>query len=74
MKKKLQLRKETIANLENHEMKAVNGGIDTLLCNEKTIRCVETLICKTDNCGCTKSICITLETHSCPESVFVCEM
>ena len=64
MKKKLQLRKETIANLENYEMKAVNGGI------KRTFLCLETTQCKTADCGCSKSICPTVITHSCVESMY----
>ncbi|MFA8300512.1 MAG: class I lanthipeptide [Hyphomicrobiales bacterium] len=71
MKKKLQLRKETIANLENHEMKALNGG------KKETYICLGTSDCNTTDCGCSEGdpcIALTFITYSCPESVLFCEM
>ncbi|MFA8300508.1 MAG: class I lanthipeptide [Hyphomicrobiales bacterium] len=63
MKKKLNLKKETIANLENFEMKAINGA------EKETFICLKTIICKTADCGCSKDMCPTVITHSCVESI-----
>ncbi|MFA8300509.1 MAG: class I lanthipeptide [Hyphomicrobiales bacterium] len=64
MKSKLKLKKEVIANLENFEMKALNGGF------LKTVDCLKTTACRTADCGCSKSICPDVITYSCVESMY----
>ncbi|MFA8300513.1 MAG: class I lanthipeptide [Hyphomicrobiales bacterium] len=54
MKKKLNFKKETISNLENHQMKYVNGGETGIECYfTHDINCPFSKACMTEDCGCT---------------------
>ncbi|MFA8300510.1 MAG: class I lanthipeptide [Hyphomicrobiales bacterium] len=69
MKKKLNLKKETVAILENNQMDNVQGG--------KTILSYDCYTAKVNCPGCTKGdpcVVLTVVTYSCPESVFFCKM